>query len=103
MYMPHALARKYLRAGFELGWQYLFPASQRSRDARSGKIMRHHKNEMALQRAVTTAVGLARRLEGNGLELHLVKARVGDWRQPEQGFEFLRYALRPAAQGGARA
>jgi integron integrase len=56
VYLPHALARKYPSAGFELGWQYLFPASKRSQDPRSGKIMRHHKNEKVLQRAVKTSV-----------------------------------------------
>ncbi|WP_390591303.1 phage integrase N-terminal SAM-like domain-containing protein [Simiduia litorea] len=28
VYLPHALARKYPRAPFELGWQYLFPVDQ---------------------------------------------------------------------------
>jgi len=56
VYLPYALARKYPDAGYELGWQYLFPASHRSRDPRSGRIMRHHKNEKVLQRAVKRAV-----------------------------------------------
>ena len=32
VYLPNALARKYPNAPFELGWQYLFPAADYSRD-----------------------------------------------------------------------
>jgi integrase len=32
VHLPYALARKYPRAGFEWGWQYVFPASRRSAD-----------------------------------------------------------------------
>ncbi|MDN3638625.1 integron integrase [Simiduia curdlanivorans] len=56
VYLPHALDRKYPRAPFELGWQYLFPADQWSRDPRSGKHRRHHTVESVAQRAVTAAV-----------------------------------------------
>jgi site-specific recombinase XerD len=42
-----------------LGWQFLFQASKRALDPRSGKIRRHHKNEKVLQRAVKTAVRAA--------------------------------------------
>lgn len=55
VYLPHALARKYPRAAREWGWQYVFPASQRSRDPRSGEIRRHHLDEKVLQRAVQRA------------------------------------------------
>lgn len=40
--MPFALARKYPRAGYEWGWQYVFPSEQRSVDRYSGKTKRHH-------------------------------------------------------------
>jgi integron integrase len=56
VYLPFALARKYPRAGREWGWQYVFPASQRSSDPRSDKERRHHIAEQALQRAVKKAV-----------------------------------------------
>jgi len=56
VYLPYALERKYPNAAFEFGWQYLFPASQFSRDPRSGKIRRHHLSEKSLQRAVKFAV-----------------------------------------------
>jgi integron integrase len=52
VYLPHALARKYPRAAREWGWQYVFPATQRSRDPRTGAIRRHHLDEKILQRAV---------------------------------------------------
>lgn len=55
VYLPHALARKYPRAAHEWGWQYVFPASLRSRDPRSGEIRRHHLDEKVLQRAVQRA------------------------------------------------
>ncbi len=32
VYLPHALARKYPKAGREWGWQYAFPASKSPRD-----------------------------------------------------------------------
>ena len=32
VYLPNALARKYPKAPFELGWQYLFPAANTSLD-----------------------------------------------------------------------
>jgi len=56
-YLPYALERKYPRAPFELAWQYLFPARERTRDRRNNnKLRRHHIQEQALQRAVKKAV-----------------------------------------------
>jgi integron integrase len=63
VYLPFALERKYTNAGREWGWQYVFPASQRSIDPLSGKERRHHLDEKVLQRAVKAAVreaGLAK-------------------------------------------
>ncbi len=56
VYLPYALARKYPRAGREWAWQYVFPASKRSIDPRSGVERRHHLDEQTLQRAVKKAV-----------------------------------------------
>lgn len=36
--MPYALGRKYPRAAWEWGWQYIFPAGEFSRDPRSGRL-----------------------------------------------------------------
>ena len=59
VYLPFALARKYPNAGREWGWQYVFPASRRSIDPRSGLERRHHLEEQTLQRAVKDAVRTA--------------------------------------------
>ncbi len=55
VYLPHALARKYPNANREWGWQYVFPAGNRSVDPRSNEVRRHHVSETALQRAVRNA------------------------------------------------
>lgn len=56
VWLPFALERKYPQAGFEWAWQYLFPASRRSADPRTGVERRHHIDASALQRAVRLAV-----------------------------------------------
>lgn len=53
--MPGALSRKYPNAEYEWGWQYVFPASQYSRDPRSGIVRRHHLFETSVQKAVRKA------------------------------------------------
>jgi len=59
VWLPGALARKYQNAGREWGWQYVFPASRRSRDPESGAIRRHHTYETNVQKAVKYATRLA--------------------------------------------
>jgi integron integrase len=59
VYLPNALERKYPNASREWGWQYVFPAAQRSIDPRSGKERRHHVDEQRLQRAIKNAVRAA--------------------------------------------
>jgi len=59
VYLPNALERKYPNANRECGWQYVFPASKRSVDPRSGVMRRHHVDPSMLQRAVKTAVRAA--------------------------------------------
>ena len=56
VYLPDALARKYPKAPWEWGWQYVFPAEGLSTDPRSGSVRRHHFNEQRLQRAFKRAV-----------------------------------------------
>ena len=56
VYLPYGLARKFPRAGRELGWQYLFPALRVTRDPRSETWRRHHVDESVVQRAVKRAV-----------------------------------------------
>ena len=56
VYLPNALSRKYPTAPSEFRWQYVFPASKRSLDPRSGITRRHHFNEQAIQRSVKMAI-----------------------------------------------
>lgn len=63
--LPFALARKYPNANRQWIWQFVFPASTRCRDARSGAIVRFHLHESGLQKAVKQAVrsaGLQKRV-----------------------------------------
>ncbi len=55
VYLPHALSRKYPNAAEDWGWQYVFPASRRSIDPRTGIERRHHVDEKVLQLAVKRA------------------------------------------------
>lgn len=61
--LPYALARKYPRAGYEWGWQFLFPSGNRSRDPDSGAIRSYpvHPDTLgkALKRA-TRAAGIVK-------------------------------------------
>ena len=56
VYLPNALARKYPAAAISWGWQYVFPATRRSIDPRTGATRRHHMDESSLQKAVKAAV-----------------------------------------------
>jgi len=58
--LPEALARKYPRAGREWPWQYVFPATRRWVDARTGEPRRHHYHATAVQRAFKQALRMAR-------------------------------------------
>ena len=59
VYLPHALDRKYPEANRMFAWQYVFPASGRAADPRSGIERRHHLDESVLQRAVKNAIRAA--------------------------------------------
>jgi integron integrase len=48
--LPFALERKYPRAAFQWGWQYVFPARGLSTCPRTGVIPRHHIDETMIQR-----------------------------------------------------
>lgn len=63
--LPYALGRKYPSAGGLIGWQWVFPASRRSLDPRTGEEYRHHAHESGLQRAVRQAALRA------GIEKHV--------------------------------
>jgi integron integrase len=57
--LPNAIERKYPRAAWEWGWQWVFPATRFYIDPVSGKKRRHHLHESVLQRAIKDAVRMA--------------------------------------------
>ena len=54
-HLPHALSRKYPRAGFQWAWQFVFPSDNRSADPEDGVIRRHHIHPDTLGRIVSKA------------------------------------------------
>jgi hypothetical protein len=50
--LPHALERKYPKAGDQLGWFWVFPSDHESTDPRSGAVRRHHIYPQTVQRAI---------------------------------------------------
>jgi integron integrase len=57
--LPDALVRKYPRAAWEPGWQWVFPATRFYIDPDTGQRRRHHLHESMVQRAVKEAVRAA--------------------------------------------
>ena len=53
--LPHALARKDPQAGFEIAWQFVFPASRQSQDPMTKRWGRYHLSPSATQRQVKKA------------------------------------------------
>lgn len=58
--LPFALAKKYPRAGYEWGWQFVFPSKTICVNPTSGRQTRYHVHEKTLQRAVQAAARQAR-------------------------------------------
>jgi integron integrase len=61
--LPTAIERKYPRAPWQWGWQWVFPATRFYRDPATGRQRRHHLHESVLQKAMKSAVrsaGLAK-------------------------------------------
>jgi integron integrase len=54
--LPDGIERKYPRAAWEWGWQWVFPATRPYGDPRSGRFQRHHLHETVVQRAMKDAV-----------------------------------------------
>ena len=54
--LPEGIERKYPRAAWEWGWQWVFPAARFYRDTETGVYRRHHLHETVVQRAMKDAV-----------------------------------------------
>lgn len=57
--LPHALARKYPRAGTEWAWQYVFATTRYHVDPETGEQRRHHLFEWTIQRHMKEALQAA--------------------------------------------
>ena len=57
--LPNALARKYVNAAKEWGWQWIFPQQHRWRNRKSGEQGRHHIDASQIQKAMRAAVQAA--------------------------------------------
>ncbi|ELR65419.1 Integron integrase IntIPac [Photobacterium marinum] len=66
VYMPYALAKKFPAQARGLGWQYLFPAPKLSTDPRSGRVMRHHITDRAVQKHVMKGIRAAQIIKKAG-------------------------------------
>ncbi len=53
--LPGAIDRKYPRAAWEWGWQWIFPATRFYNHPETGRKRRHHLHESVLQKAVRNA------------------------------------------------
>lgn len=54
--LPGALHAKDPQAGWELAWQFVFPASRPTKDPATGRSGRYHLHDSAVQRAMKRAV-----------------------------------------------
>jgi integron integrase len=59
VYLPHAIVRKYPRAGKEWRWQFVFPADYPSKDPRTGIVRRHHVYPDSVTREIRRAASRA--------------------------------------------
>ena len=59
VWLPHALSRKYPRAGREWGWQFVFPSKNLSAEPETGTIRRHHIYPDTVHRAIKRAAQTA--------------------------------------------
>ena len=58
--LPFALAKKYINADKEFGWQYVFPSKKFVKDEISDLVYRFHLHESTIQKAIKTALKKAK-------------------------------------------
>jgi integron integrase len=56
VFMPHALSRKFPKAGAGWAWFWVFPQASHSTDPRTGVVRRHHMYDQTFQRDFKRAV-----------------------------------------------
>ncbi|MCG2754828.1 MAG: integron integrase [Desulfobacteraceae bacterium] len=59
VYLPNALAKKYINASKEWGWQFAFPSKTLSVDPRTGIKRRHHIHLDSLSKAIKRAARIS--------------------------------------------
>ncbi len=59
VFLPGAIARKYLGAGLQWPWQFVFPGTGICNDPATGKSLRYHMHPSAVQREMKRAVNAA--------------------------------------------
>jgi len=70
VFIPDALSRKYPNAEKELRWQFLFPATRLAQNPTSGKMLRHHIHQTAVQKSIRKAAreaGIIKRVTSHTL------------------------------------
>ncbi len=68
VYLPYALDKKYTSAATSWGWQYVFPARQRSIDPRGDCMRRHHIDQSVVNKAIKLAIkqlGIAKKVSAH--------------------------------------
>ena len=54
--LPDSLEKKYPNAAKEFKWQFVFPADKRTKDEKTGKVVRYRIHETTIQKAIKQAL-----------------------------------------------